>query len=96
MPFLYIRTCNSEFSARDDGADYESSEAALAHGIQSAIEIITDEVQRGGRTAAVDLSIEDQNGQAMLRSVVAISIAPMMIELPAQQLLDGSAGPAND
>ena len=79
MPFLFIRTCNSDFSTIDEGAEYGSNEDALAMGVQSAVAIATDEIHRGEKTAAVDVCIEDQSGKAVLRTVIAISVSPLMI-----------------
>lgn len=80
MPFLFIRTCNSDFGATDEGADYNTNEEALATGVQGAVAIATDEIHRGERTAAVEVCIEDQNGSAVLRTVVAISVSSLMVK----------------
>jgi hypothetical protein len=79
VPFLFIRTCNSDFGGIDDGAEYECNEDALVMGVRSAVGIVADEIHRGERTAAVDVRIEDQGGHTVLRTVVAISVSPLMV-----------------
>ena len=80
MPFLFIRTCNSDFGGIDDGAEYMSNEAALAAGVRGGVGIVVDEIQRGKQTAAVDVCIEDQSGETVMRTVVAISVSPLMVK----------------
>lgn len=96
MPFLYIRTCNSEIVARDEGCDYETNEAAMAQGVQSALGIVTDEILMGERSAAVDVCVEDQNGKTLLRTIVAVSTSLMMIDPLLDQSHAGvTAGPVS-
>lgn len=80
MPFLFIRTCNSDFGGIDDGAEYGSPEDALAMGVRSAVGLAADEINAGERTAAVDVCIEDRSGQTVLRTVVAISVSPLIAD----------------
>lgn len=78
MPFLFIRICNSTFGTVDDGAEYGSNEDALAVGVRSAVSVAADEINGGERTAAVDVHVEDRSGDAVLRTVVAISVSPLL------------------
>ena len=81
MPLLFIRARNSEFASCDDGAEYDQPEVALALGVQSAIAIIADEVNRGERSAAVEISIASEDGTQVLSSVVALSVSPLIATL---------------
>ena len=78
MPLLFIHARNSEFSSCDEGAEYDHPEAALASGVRSAITIVADEVNRGGLSAAVEISIELEDGTQLLSSVVAVSVSPLI------------------
>ena len=79
MPQFFIQATNSKFRSRDEGAEYDHPDAAMALGIRSAIALIADEVNRGERSAAVEISIEGVNGIQVLRSVVAVSVSPMIL-----------------
>ncbi len=81
MPRLFIHARNSEFASCDDGAEYDQPEVALALGVQSAISIIADEVNRGERSAAVEISIASEDGTQVLSSVVALSVSPLIATL---------------
>ncbi len=84
MPLLFIHATNSEFHSRDEGAEYDHPEAALASGVCSAIALIADEVGRGQRSAAIEISIERADRTQVLRSIVAVSVSPMILaERPA-------------
>ena len=85
MPFLYIRTCNSDFHCVDDGADYARPEDALAAGVEGAVGIVSDEIKRGGNAAAVEICVEQEDGTRLLRSVVAISVSPLSVAPPAAE-----------
>ena len=78
MPQLFIHATNGQFRSCDEGAEYDRPEAALALGVQGAIAIIADEVKGGERSAAVEISIEGEDGTQLLRSVVAISVSPLV------------------
>ena len=78
MPQLIIHATNGQFRFRDEGAEYDRPEAALALGIQGAIAIIADEVNGGERSAAVEISIEGEDGTQLLCSVVAVSVSPLV------------------
>ena len=80
MPRLFIHVRNSEYRSRDDGGEYDSADVALTVGIQSAVVIAGDEIGRGRRSAAVEVSIEGEDGTQMLSTVVAISVSPLMTE----------------
>ena len=78
MPRLFIHATNSKFQSLDEGADYDLPEAALALGVQGAVAILADEVRQGERNAAVEVSIEAEDGTQVLRSVVAISVSSLL------------------
>ena len=80
MPRLFIHATNGQFHSCDEGADYDRPEAALAAGVRGAIAIIADEVNGGERSAAVEISIEGEDGIQLLRSVVAVSVSPLISE----------------
>lgn len=75
MPFLFIRTTNSDFATLDDGAPYERPEDALAMGIASAVAIVGEDVLEGEGTAAVEICVENEDGEKVLRAVVATSVS---------------------
>ncbi len=79
MPLLFIHARNSEFHSSDEGAEYDHPEAALASGVQSAVALIADEVNHGERSAAVEISVEREDGTQVLCSVVVVSVSPMML-----------------
>ncbi len=79
MSLFFIQLRNSEYYARDDGAEHVSAEAALAAGVHSAMRIATDEIATGCRSAAIEVTIERDDGTLLLNSVVAISVSPMLI-----------------
>ena len=79
MPLFFIQLRNSEYYARDDGAEHDSAEAALAAGVHSAMRIATDEIAGGCRSTAIEIAIERNDGTRLLNSVVAISVSPMML-----------------
>ena len=80
MPRLFIHATNGQFRSSDEGAEYDRPEAALAAGVRSAIAILADEVNGGERSAAVEISIEGEDGIQLLRSVVAVSVSPLISE----------------
>ena len=78
MQQLFIHATNGQFQSHDEGAEYDRPEAALALGVRSAIAIIADEINGGERSAAVEVSIEGEDGTQLLRSVVAVSVSPLV------------------
>ncbi len=78
MQTLFIHARNSTFHSRDEGAEYEHPETALALGVRSAIAMIADEINGGERSAAVEVSVERADGTQVLCSVVATSVSPLM------------------
>jgi len=77
MPILFIHATNSTFDSRDNGDEYDRPEAAMTVGIQSALGIAVDEMQDGRASSAVEIRIELEDGTAVLRSVVAVSVSPL-------------------
>ena len=78
MPLLFIHACDSGYHARDEGAEYDTSDAALAMGVKSAVAMATEEIGRGSSSAAVEVSVEQEDGTCLLRSVVAVSVSSLM------------------
>ncbi len=85
MPLLFIHARNSEFCSRDEGAEYAHPEAAMVSGVRSAVALAADEVNRGERSAAIEISIEQEDGTQVLCSVVAVSVSPMTLLSPIYQ-----------
>ena len=79
MPLFFIHARNSEFRARDNGAEFDTPEAALAMGVKSAIAMAADEIGHGHRSAAVEVNVEQEDGTCLLSSVVAISVSPLIV-----------------
>ena len=79
MPLLFIQAINSEFRSRDEGAEYDRPESALAAGVQSAVVMAADEIARGVRSAAVEVIVEHDDGRQLLRSMVAVSVSPLLL-----------------
>lgn len=82
MPLLFIHATNSEFRACDDGAEYDRPEDALASGVRGAVALLADEINRGERSAAVEISVKHQDGTQILRSIVAVSVSPLIPTMP--------------
>ncbi len=81
MPLFHVRTCNFEFEAIDEeGSRFEQAEDALKSGIDSAMAVASDEIREGQRSAAVDVCVEDAEGEQLLHSVVAMSVSPLMVK----------------
>ena len=79
MSLFFTQLRNSEYYARDDGSEHDSAEAALAAGVHSAMRMATDEVADGRCSAAIEITIEQNDGTRLLSSVVAISVSSMVI-----------------
>ena len=75
---LFIHATNSTFFSRDDGAQYERPEDALASGVRSAVALLADEINQGEQTAAVEISIRLEDGTQLLRSVVSVAVARLL------------------
>ena len=82
MPLLFIKLRNAEYLARDEGYEYENAEAALAAGTRSAINMASDEIDRGSRSAAVMINVEQEDGTRLLSSVVSVSVSPLIATDP--------------
>ena len=78
MPLLFIHATNADFRSRDDGTEYDGPEAALAIGVQSAVLMAADEIAQGRPSSAIEVSIEREDGSSILRSVVSISVSPLL------------------
>lgn len=87
MSRFIIHVTNSEFTGQDSDLDYDRAEDALAAGVRSGVAIVTDEIIAGKASAAAEICIEAENGSFILRSVVTLSVAPLLIEKPAPTLL---------
>lgn len=79
MPNLYIRVVNCDFESRDDGARYDSVDTAMTAGVQAALRIAADEMVAGKANVAVEIRVEGEEGTAVSRSVVALSVSPLLV-----------------
>lgn len=77
MAFLFIRARGPTFRSSDLGAEYERPEAALALGLNGAVAMLTDDLRRGEANAAVEISVEAQDGTQVLCSVVTLSVCAL-------------------
>ena len=75
---LFIHLRNSTYCARDDGAEFDTPKAALALGIKGALNIAADEIGQGRQSAAIVVSVEEEDGTRLLTSVVAVSVSLLM------------------
>jgi hypothetical protein len=80
MSALFIHVHNSKCHSRDEGGEYESPQAALAIGVRGAIAILSEEIIEGEISSAAEVSVRSANGLQILRSVVALSISPLLPE----------------
>ena len=81
MPTLFIHAVNAEYQSRDEGANYDRPESALEIGIRAAVTMAGDEVLGGKRSSAVEVRIEREDGTPVLRSMVAVSVSPLLSSL---------------
>ena len=95
MAVLFIHARNSTFHSCDEGNDYAAPEDALAFGVRSAVALVAEEIDRGERNAAVEISVVSSRGRQLLRSVVAISVSPLIVgsALHAEQTSDSLKAP---
>ena len=77
MPKLFIHVTNQKFQSRDDGGEYDHAAAALALGVRGAVGIAAEEVVDGEPSAAVEISVETEDGTKVLRSIVVVSVSPL-------------------
>ena len=82
MPHLFIHLRNSDYCARDEGAEFDTPEAALALGVQGALGVAADEIGRGSQNAAVLVNVEQEDGTRLLTSVVVVSVSPLTVAQP--------------
>ena len=85
MPMLFIHAVNAECEMRDEGADYDAPDAALALAVEGAVSIAAEEVRGGQASAAVVVSVEQEDGTPLLRSVVALSVASLVTAAVAEE-----------
>lgn len=101
MPRFFIRALNAEFSSRDAGSDYDEPRQALDRGVEAAIAITADEILKGHSNASVEVTVELADGAPVLRSVVTLSVSPLIATRTEPHLssdrpdpgADGEAGP---
>ena len=78
MLLLFIHAQDAAFHSCDEGAEYENPAVALALGIQGALAIVAEEINQGERNSAVEISIRRADGTQILRSMVALSVSPLL------------------
>ncbi|RYF38522.1 MAG: hypothetical protein EOO38_24640 [Cytophagaceae bacterium] len=81
MAGFIIRTVNSTFATRVEFPDILELDIALAHGVKSGIMIATDEISNDVSVATVEVIIENASGEALRRSAVTISVAPLLTDM---------------
>ncbi len=79
MSLFFTQLRNSKYYARDDGTEHDTAEAALAAGVHSAMRLASDEIASGCSSAAIEITVERNDGKRLLHSVVAISVSPMIM-----------------
>ena len=84
MQRLFTHIRNSVFHACDDGAEYQEAEVALMQGVRSAAALMVDEINRGRTSAAIEVSIEKEDGTPILCSIVAVSVSRLALKAQAQ------------
>jgi hypothetical protein len=80
MPLFTIHTINNSYSTELEMPDQPHAEAAHAAGIRGALMIARDEVHAGRTAIAVEVIVKDHDARQVQRSVVSVSIAPLMLE----------------
>lgn len=79
MSLLFIRTCNKTFESRDNGGEYDQPDLALAYGVQAAMAIVAEEIVGGRTVAAVEVRIEREDGECVLRSLVTAAVSSLVV-----------------
>jgi hypothetical protein len=87
MALLFIHAINAEYQSCDAGAEYGRPEDALAAGVRSAAILVADEIGKGLAAASVEVRVEQADGTPMLRSVVSLSVTPLLPSLSARAVV---------
>jgi hypothetical protein len=91
MPSFTIHTVNSTYSTELTLPDEPNFDTAHAAGIRGALMIARDEVHAGSAAAAVEVIVEDHEGHQVRRSVVSVSVAPLVTEPARLPVGDGNS-----
>lgn len=78
MSHFSILIINHVFEMSDPEGDYKSIECATHAGLKTAMDILGDEILAGSSSAAVEVSILDEEGVTVARSAVCSSVAPLL------------------
>lgn len=79
MANFFVLTDNASFQTKTEVTDLvDTAESALAIGVRGALTIAGDDVANGERSSAVIVSVQDGVGAELLRSVVTVSVAPLI------------------
>lgn len=78
MPLLFIHITDSEFFSYDEGVEYDQPADALAAGVRGAVALLADEINQGDCSAAIEISVQLKDGTQLLRSVVSVSVSPLL------------------
>lgn len=91
MAKFIIRTINSVLHA-EGATEQPRAEEAMMVGVKGAASIALEEVTKGGNAAAVEVSIENEAGELLLRSAVSVAVAPLTTNPgePTMTLVNGS------
>ena len=78
MTLLFIHATNSRFFSCDEGAKYDRPADALAAGVRGAVALLAEEINQGERSAAIEISIQLEDGTQLLRSVVSVCVSSLL------------------
>ena len=77
VPFLHIRTINTELDARDDGADYADIDAAKKAGVHAGGRIALSELKNGRASTIIEVRLEETDGSLVDRFAVSSSVGDL-------------------
>jgi hypothetical protein len=79
MSIFHVTVTNCTFRTSSEPTDFIGAEAALQDGIKSAVAIATDELNDGSTSTVIEVCVADSNHVAIFRSVVSLSVCPLMV-----------------
>lgn len=79
MAVYFIRAIGSDFDAADDGIDYANAAEAERAAIKAAIDLAAEEINDDRRSSIIEARVEE-DGEAIGRYVIALSVEPLEIE----------------
>jgi hypothetical protein len=79
MKHFRVRTLNSQFQTEAEFENFGTVEEVMAEGIKGAMAIAADEINGGSNSVSVEVIVEGEAGRSLLRSVLSVSVAPLLI-----------------